>query len=314
MKNREKEQQKTNELNLISYFDRNFKKLYQLLNKLQFHSESNVLSIVLPVYNEEHTVRSVLTSLPTHDLIQIVVVDDHSTDESYKEIKSLKESLNIKLIRHNRNRGYGKALLTGIKNSSGEIIITMDSDGQHVPEDIFNLIEPIVKKEANITVGSRYVGVYNYKVPVSTRIGEAVIEKFIFIFFRQKVMNNQGGFRAFDRKSLKIFEDIKFKDYAFTTEILLKAALSKFAIKEIPIHLIKREYGSSKINLPKLLLHIMICIAYYTIQWVNRPHVNKWMIKRLKFFKKLPIYGKPKRNQNVPVNVEKMSPVDYFTK
>ena len=190
----------------------------------------------------------------------------------------------------------------------------MDSDGQHRAEDLFNLIEPILKNKADITVGSRYMGTYNYYLPVSTRIGEAVIEKFISILFRQKIMNNQGGFRAFHKKTRKIFDDVKFEDYAFTTELLLKAALSQFKIKEVPIHLLDREYGSSKIILTKLILHLILCIVYYTIKWVNRPYVHKWMIKRVIFLKKLPIYGKPKGIQRIPPEWDKIIPISYYTK
>jgi glycosyltransferase involved in cell wall biosynthesis len=253
-------------LEFNGYFDRNFKKLYTILDQNKIQPNRVLLSIVLPVYNEENTVRRVLSSLPKCDSVEIVVVDDHSTDKSLEEIKTLREDLNLKLIRHSKNEGYGKALLTGIANSTGRIILTMDSDGQHLPEDIFNLVEPILTKKADITIGSRYVGTYNYKLPVSTR----------------------------------------FEDFAFTTELLLKAALSKFKIKEAPIHLLDREYDSSKINLPPLILHLMLCILYYTIQWVNRPYVNKWMIKRLIFLKKLPIYGKPKRIQDVTTRADKM--------
>jgi len=76
--------------------------------------------------------------------------------------------------------------------------------------------------------------------------------------------------------------------------LLLKASLAGFRIEECPIHLLDREHGSSKIILTKLILHLLLCVGYYTIQWVNRPHVNKWMLKRLKFLHKLPIYGKYK--------------------
>lgn len=293
-------------LKFNGYFDRNFKKLYTILDQTKIQSNRVLLSIVLPVYNEENTVGRVLSSLPKHDSVEVVVVDDHSTDKSFEEIKTLREDLNLKLIRHSKNGGYGKAILTGIANSTGRIILTMDSDGQHRPEDIFNLVEPILTKKADITVGSRYIGTYNYKLPVSTRIGEAVIEKFMIILFRLKIMNNQGGFRAFHKNTLEIFEDIKFEDFAFTTELLLKASLSKFKIKETPIHLLDREYDSSKINLPKLILNLMLCILYYTIQWVNRPYVNKWMIKRLIFLEKLPIYGKPKKIQDVAIRADKI--------
>ena len=196
------------------------------------------------------------------------------------------------MIKHEKNQGYGSALLTGINHAKGHIVVTMDSDGQHHPEDLFNLVNPIFKKEADITIGSRYYGTYNYRLPVATRLGEAIIEKFMFILFGQKVANNQGGFRAFHKKTLKIFKDIKFKDYAFTTELLFKASLSKFKIKECPIHLVDREYGASKIVLSELIFSLLLCVAYYTIQRINSSYYNKWILKRFYFIKKLPMYRK----------------------
>jgi len=95
---------------------------------------------------------------------------------------------------------------------------------------------------------------------------------------------------------------------------LLKAALSKFKIKEVPIHLSNREHGTTKIILTKLILHLILCIVYYTIQWVNRPYVNKWMIRRVIFLKKLPIYGKPKRIQRIPSEGDKLISMAFITK
>ena len=186
-------------------FDPDFKSLFDLLRKGD-RPNGALVSIVIPVYNEEKSVGKVLANLPKHESIEVVVVDDHSTDDSLKKIKTARETLNlnIKVIEHKTNQGYGKALLTGIAKSRGNIILTMDSDGQHRAGDLFNLIEPILTNTADITVGSRYMGTYNYILPVSTRIGEAIIEKFISIFFRQKIMNNQvtleelrrAGFRS----------------------------------------------------------------------------------------------------------------------
>lgn len=295
-------------------WDPQFKKLYQLIGNSKHLSSQFTLSIVIPVYNEEKSISKVLGSVPRNEHIEIIVVDDHSSDNSLTEIENVSDLPNLKIIRHLVNKGYGRALLTGIKNATADIIITMDSDGQHRAEDLFNLVSPIIHDKADITIGSRYVGSYNYRLPNSTRIGEAAIEKFILIFFRQKIMNNQGGFRAFHKKTCKIFDDIRFEDYAFTLELLLKAALSEFRIQEVPIHLYDREHGSSKIIITKLILNLLLCIVYYTIQWVNRPYVNKWMIKRLIFLKKLPIYGKPKKIQKMPFDGDKMISVAYYTK
>ena len=275
-------------------WDTQYRNLYKVLDSFSSRNESKLVSIVIPVYNEEKSIRKVLEQLPKHKSIEIILVDDHSTDYSLDEIKKAKKVTKIKVIKHEKNQGYGSAILTGIKHATGFIVVTMDSDGQHRPEDIFYLIAPIFAKKADITIGSRYHGTYNYRIPVSTRIGEAVIEKFMFIFFGQKVSNNQGGFRAFHKRTLKIFKDIKFKDYAFTTELLFKASLLKFKMKECPIHLVDREHGTSKIVLSKLIFSLLLCVAYYSLQRINSPYYNKWMMKQYYFLKKLPMYRKQK--------------------
>ena len=146
----------------------------------------------------------------------------------------------------------------------------MDSDGQHRPEDISNLISPILYQEADIAIGSRYKGSYDYELPLSTRLGEACLEKIIQIFFNRKICNNQSGFRAFNRKSLEVFKNIKYLDFAFATEVLLKASMKGYRIKEIPVKIIKREYGASKIILPKLFLSIISCLYIYILKKIKK--------------------------------------------
>ena len=241
-----------------------YKKLYEHLDK---HSNEMrpLLSIILPVYNEQNTIKKLLESLPHHHALEIIVVDDHSTDNSLAEIRKIKDHRNLHVLEHRTNRGYGAALNTGIHFSKGEIFVTMDSDGQHHPKDIITLVEPILNGEADITIGSRYKGTYNYDLPIIKRFGEALLEIGIRFFFGQKVKNNQSGFRAFHRKTFPIFENIRFEGYAFTTELILAAALRDLRIKEVPIELLGRKHGSSYIVLYKLLASLFLCMYMYIL-------------------------------------------------
>ena len=241
-----------------------YKKLYEHLDK-HANKANPYLSIVLPVYNEQNTVKGLLESLPHHKAIEIIVVDDHSTDNSLAEIKKVHNHRNLHVLEHRTNRGYGAALNTGIHYSKGEIFLTMDSDGQHHPKDIYALVEPIFNGEADITIGSRYKGSYNYELPIVKRFGEAILEIGIRFFFGQKVKNNQSGFRAFHRKTFPIFENIRFEGYAFTTELILAAALRDLRIKEVPIDLFGRKHGSSYIVLYKLLVSLFLCMYMYIL-------------------------------------------------
>jgi len=256
-----------------------FQELIKYLEKFQNYKDQVLLSIVIPVYNEEKTIKKVLESLPNHNLVEIIVVDDHSTDNSLDEIEKIWNRKKIILLKHKRNTGYGNALLTGIKYSKGRVIITMDADGQHNPSDILSLAKPVFEGEADISVGSRYLGSYNYKLPLSTRLGEVFIEKLLQILFRKKIMNNQSGYRAFDRKIISIFKEIDFQDFAFTTEFLLQAALKNYEIKEYPIALTNRKYGTSKIILRKLLLSLITCFSIYSIKKLKSFHTRKLELK-----------------------------------
>jgi glycosyltransferase involved in cell wall biosynthesis len=239
--------------------------MYQYLERIKNEKDKYLISIVIPVYNEDKTIYSILNNLPSKDFIEIIVIDDHSIDNSVYEIEKAQKNRKIKLYKHNTNKGYGKTILTGIENSNGKIIVTMDGDGQHSPEDIYTLVKPILDGEADYVIGSRYLGIYHYNLPLSTRIGEVIVEKLIRIFFGHKVVNNQGGFRAFDKKLISIFDNIQYKKYAFTTELIIRAAIYGYTIKEYPIKLIDRLHGSSRIILNKLAFNLFLLFFRYII-------------------------------------------------
>ena len=115
--------------------------MYQHIEKIEIKNHEYLVSIIIPVYNEEKTIYSILKSLPKNEKIEIIVIDDYSRDNSVSEIEKVKNNREIKLVKHKKNKGYGKAILTGIKKSKGQIIVTMDSDGQHFPDDIYTLVQ-----------------------------------------------------------------------------------------------------------------------------------------------------------------------------
>jgi len=219
-----------------------FQELYEYLNKHQNAKNSVLLSIILPLFNEEKTIRSILEDLPRNKSIEIIIIDDHSSDNSLNEIRKVEGYRKFKIIRHLANRGYGNAIITGMQYATGDIIVSMDTDGQHSPADIFNLIKPIFEGEADYTIGSRYLGSYHYRLPIATRLGEVLIEKFIQFFFGIKIMNNQNGFRAFDKKLIPLFTNAKFLGYAFCTEQILQAKLSGHQMHSVLNKFFKQNY------------------------------------------------------------------------
>jgi dolichol-phosphate hexosyltransferase len=120
-----------------------------------------LLTIVVPVYNEEPTLRRALkrlldTSIPVPT--EILVVDDGSVDGSLATVSDLEEQGVIRVIRHERNQGKGAAVRTGIREAQGDLLTILDADLEYDPADYRQLIEPILAGETNVAYGTRHFG------------------------------------------------------------------------------------------------------------------------------------------------------------
>ena len=198
-------------------------------------------------------------------VIPVKTSEDPMLNDCITSLKELTVSEPIEIIVAEGGT-IAQARNKGIQFAKGEIIVTMDSDGQHDPDDIFSLIKPILDREVDYTIGSRYLGNYYYKLPISTRFGEVLTEKLIQILFGIKIKNNQNGFRAYKREIIEKFNKKLFIDYAFCTEQILQAKLYGYRIRECPIKVYEREFGSSKVILPKITLNIFSCLLIYSMK------------------------------------------------
>jgi glycosyltransferase involved in cell wall biosynthesis len=301
-----------NETKSSGIFNNNFKDLYEFINKYKKNDNRILLSIIMPMFNEEHTIVSVLEELPKGPLIEIIVVDDHSTDNSVKEIERINKQNEIKVIHHQRNKGYGAAIITGIKNAKGKVIVTMDSDGQHSPYDILTMVKPIFENEADYTIGSRYLGSYFYQLPVSTRLGELFVQILIQLFFGKRILNNQNGFRAFNRKVIHIFDDVKYEGYAFCTEQIIKATLEGLRIKECPIRVYEREFGSSNIILNKLALNLFSLSLQYLLKGLKMTAIKRVSPSKVNIYEKEVKRSKIYSSLNRGQEFKAMNPVFFI--
>ncbi len=224
-----------------------------------------LISVIIPVYNEENSIKGVIKRIPNHRKYEIIIVDDGSTDNSVSKVKEI-EYDNIIILQHQKNLGYGAALITGFKNATGNIIVTLDSDGQHKPEEIEKMIKPILQDKADLVIGSRYLGDCDYKVPLCTRIGEYCVNICILMLFGQRVGNNQNGYRCFRKEILNVLNNNLYVGMGFTTEFLFECAYNKLRIIEVPISLNPREHGTSYVDLVKIFKSILNCIAIYYLK------------------------------------------------
>ncbi len=249
------------------------------------------ISIIIPLYNEKQTITQVIDKIPNHQRYEILVIDDGSTDGSIERVKELKRN-DVRIIKHQENQGYGAAILTGMKNATGDIIITLDSDGQHNPQEIPNIIKPIIKNVADLVIGSRYLGDCSYKMPLYTKVGQFVISTFLRLLFLQRVYDNQCGFRAIRKDLVKIFTNMRHTGMGFSTELLFKSAFYKYRIVEIPVSVNSRQYGSSHVNLTRIVRSISSCILYYTLKKFKLNINHLFITKIINYFYKKIKYKK----------------------
>jgi glycosyltransferase involved in cell wall biosynthesis len=193
---------------------------------------SQHITVVLPAYNEEISIGTIvlLTRLYAD---KVIVVDDGSIDRT----ADVARKAGAEVIVHEANTGKGGALKTGFAAAASlgaDIIVTMDSDGQHNPAEIPKLVAPIIKGEAEMVNGSRYLSGLDKNTPAYRRFGQTVLDRFTTINSGLKITDSQSGFRAFAASIIDIFR-FNAQGMAIESEMLADAGKAGIHIKEVDI-------------------------------------------------------------------------------
>jgi glycosyltransferase involved in cell wall biosynthesis len=188
------------------------------------------ITAVLPAYNEEISIGSVVLRTKQHT-DRVIVIDDGSTDRT-AEVAAM---AGAEVIRHPHNMGKGAALKTGFEAASGaDIIVTLDTDGQHDPDEIPKLIAPILAGEADMVNGSRYLNGSGRNTPAYRRLGQAVLDKATNLNSGLDITDSQSGFRAFAAHAMPAFR-FKQTGFGIESEMLMDAARAGLRIREVEI-------------------------------------------------------------------------------
>jgi polyprenyl-phospho-N-acetylgalactosaminyl synthase len=198
--------------------------------------------IVIGAFNEEKRIRSVLSGIRKNRYKNIVVVDDGSSDRTYEIAKGMAQTL-----RHIINRGQGAALQTGIDyalQKGADIIVTYDADGQFLVKEIKRVIRPIQDEEADIVLGSRFLG-KAVNIPFLKKAVLKIGVLVVFALYRIRITDSQCGFRAISRKAaekIEITSDRMEHAADFFSEIMRH----KLKYKEVPVTVIYDDYALGK--------------------------------------------------------------------
>jgi len=191
-----------------------------------------IIIACIPALSKEETIAKVVIQAMRH-VDRVVVCDDGSKDMTAE----IAERLGAEVIRHERNMGYGAALTSLFKRAreiNPDVMVTLDSDAQHNPDEIPKLVGPILEEEADIVVGSRFLAEENEEMPRYRRLGIKVITKLTKVSSYKEITDAQSGFRAYSRKAIQMITPTE-QGMGASTEILLKAKEKGLKIKEIPI-------------------------------------------------------------------------------
>jgi len=211
-------------------------------------TKNKSIVICIPAYNEEKNIAKLIIDAKKYS-DQIIVIDDGSTDYT----PQIAQELGIKLIQHEKNLGKGAALKTGFKcalTHSPEVVVTIDADGQHNPNDIPKLIEPILTGDCDVVIGSRSK---KTKMPTHRRIGYNFISFLNKKATKSKIKDSQSGFRAYSKKSLSTFAQKSFQNYSVEFEQLNSLIQDGFKIKEVPVEI--KYKGLEKTSKKNFLTH-----------------------------------------------------------
>jgi polyprenyl-phospho-N-acetylgalactosaminyl synthase len=197
--------------------------------------------IVIAAFNEEKSIGSVLDSLHAEGYREVVVVDDGSCDRTYDEALKHKALA----LRHPFNRGQGAALKTGIDyalQEGADIIVTFDADGQHNPKDIRAMVAPIIKGEADVALGSRYMKQGKTNAPPLRRLFHRLGVLAMWLMYGVRLTDAHNGLRAFSRKAAEAME-IKCDRMEHASEIVDQIGRKRLRFREVPVEVRYTEYS-----------------------------------------------------------------------
>ena len=211
-------------------------------------NDTILLSVIIPVFNEARTIgnviertKTVLKRLDFH--YEIVVVDDFSKDASVEIAKS--QGVKVHSLETHMGKGY--ALRIGFLEAKGEIIATIDSDGSHDPEELPLLLAPIIRDEADLVIGSRFLQQKAVPNRALNDIGVHLFNKLIKLFTGIDVSDSQSGYRVLRSRVLKNLH-LRSIGYEIESEMLVRVVQNGFRVKEVPITFEQRTYGKSRLD------------------------------------------------------------------
>ncbi len=186
----------------------------------------------IPAFNEEKNIGKIISKI-SKIADKIIVCNDNSSDAT----KEIAEQMGAIVVSHERNLGYGAAIRTiflKARELDADVLVTMDGDGQHRIEDLNLIIKPILEKQSDVVIGSRFLDNKQKNIPAYRKVGIKAITKLANMSLENPITDSQSGFRAYSKQALEQINPSE-SGMGISNEILMKASKLKMKILEVPI-------------------------------------------------------------------------------
>lgn len=209
------------------------------------------LSVVMPVYNERNSIAKIIERVLRLDLDkELIVVDDGSTDGTREVLEELSNgsgalgSNGFRVIAHDRNRGKGAAVRTGIAAADGDVLVIQDADLEYCPEEIPMLIKPILDGWADVVYGSRFLGTHRV-FKIWHYLGNKFLTFIANLFYDTMLTDMETCYKAFRTRVVRDLE-LKSDGFDIEPELTAKVFKKKLRIYEMPITYHGRDFEEGK--------------------------------------------------------------------
>jgi len=220
--------------------------------ELQSKSQNKkiLVSIIVPVYNEEKTVAKVIERVLSADLgfpntdVEVVVINDGSSDNTRNEISRFQKF--IKVVNLDKNQGKGAALRKGFEVAKGDIFLIQDADFEYDPSDYHELLKPIIEGGADVVYGSRFIGGHSHRVLLFWHyIANLLLTLLSNMFSNLNLTDMETGYKAFRKEAIRSIP-LQENRFGFEPEVTIKLAQKEWRFYEIGISYNGRGYAEGK--------------------------------------------------------------------
>lgn len=200
----------------------------------------------MPVYNERDHIEEVLRRVRTmeYEPKELVLVDDFSGDGTREYLRTQESAPATKVLYHDRNRGKGAAIRTGLEHVTGDVVMIQDADLEYRPEEIPKVIGPILRGETEVAYGSRFMGEIR-KMRVQNRVANWILARTVSILYGQHLTDEATAYKAFRRE---VLDGIRLRclRFEFCPEVTAKVMRKGYRIVEVPVSYTARRYQEGK--------------------------------------------------------------------